>query len=201
MTYTIALIGGIASGKSTLLKMFRDLGIECFSADEIARDIVKINQPAYLAIVHHLGQDYLLPNQELDRAKIRIKMLNDSHFKTWLEHLTYPLIRKSLQEARKNTKSPYCVLEIPLLKNKADYQIDRVLLIQTTPERQKDFLKQRGLTDDEISKLLQAQIPEHIRLQLADDIIDNSQSIETLEKKIKKLHRIYSLEIGEQSSH
>jgi dephospho-CoA kinase len=193
MSYSIGLIGGIASGKSTVLKMFRELGIECFSADEIAREIVQINQPAYLAIVEHLGKDYLLPNQELDRAKIRKKMLDDKDFKLWLEQLTHPIIRARLLEAKNHALSSYCVLEIPLLKNKVDYQLDQVLLIQTTSKRQKEFLKVRGLTDDEITNILQAQIPEHIQLQLADNIIDNSQSMDELKKQIQTLHQNYLL--------
>lgn len=193
MTYTIALIGGIASGKSTALQLFRDLGVECYSADEIARDILRNPQPAYQTIVKRLGKDFLQPNQELDRAKLRIKMLNDSHFKTWLEQLTHPIIRKTLQTARDQAQTPYCVLEIPLLKNKSDYQIDRVLLIQTTPQRQENFLKLRGLKADEILKILQMQVPESIRFQLADDIIDNSQTLGGLAEKIEKLHQFYQI--------
>lgn len=191
MSYSIGLIGGIASGKSTVLKMFRELGIECFSADEIAREIVQINEPAYLEIIEHLGKDYLLPNQELDRTKIRKKMLDDKDFKVWLEQLTHPMIRARLQEAKNHAQSPYCVLEIPLLKNKADYQLDRVLLVHTTPKRQKEFLKERGLTDTEITKILQVQIPEPIRQELADEIIDNTKSFDELKKQIQKLHQNY----------
>lgn len=193
MTYSVGLIGGIACGKSTVLKIFRELGIECFSADEVAKEIMQPHQSAYQKILEHLGHEYLLPNQELDRAKIRKKMLADGDFKYWLEQLTHPLIRKRLQELQNNAQSPYCILEIPLLKNKKDYHLDRILLIQSNPNRQKEFLKQRGLSEAEIQPLLQAQIPENIRLALADDIIDNTQSFETLAVNVQALHQKYSL--------
>jgi dephospho-CoA kinase len=193
MTYSIGLIGGIACGKSTVLKIFRDLSIECFSADEVAKEIMQPKQIAYQKILEHLGYEYLLPNHELDRAKIRKKMLADSDFKHWLEQLTHPLIRKRLQELQNNAHSPYCVLEIPLLKNKKDYHLDRILLIQSNPSRQKEFLKQRGLTEAEIQPLLRAQIPENTRLALADDIIDNTHSFETLLHNVQALHQKYRL--------
>ncbi len=192
-TFTIALIGGIASGKSTVLNFFRNLNIDCISADDVAKDIMKINQPAYIEIVKHLGQGILLPNHELDRNQLREKLLQDVNFKQWLENLTHPLIRKKLKTFQQNAQSKYCVLEIPLLKQRMDYEIDRVLLIKTSKYQQKQFLAKRGLNSAEIEALLDIQIPMHVRESLADDILDNHGSLDDLQKQIHALHEKYLL--------
>ena len=189
--FTIAVIGGVASGKSTVLHFFKNLNIDCFSADEIARDIVKVHEPAYEEILKHLGPKFLLPNLSLNREKLREKLLKDQDLKQWLENLTHPLIRQKLHDLQQKAKSAYCILEIPLLKDKKDYVLDRVLLIEAKLHHQKSHLTKRGLSSKEITSLLDIQIPLELRRSLADDILINEGSLEDLKTKIEALHIIY----------
>jgi len=183
--FRVAIIGSIASGKSTALKIFKQLGIACYSADDVARNLLKIGEPAYLAILNHLGSNYLLANQELNRDKLRAKLIADPEFKLWLESLMHPKIKKSLIDT--SYSSPYCVLEIPLLKNKQDYHIERVLLIKTSPVRQHIFLQNRGLNAQEIAGMLAIQQTD--QMCIADDIIYNNGTIEELKHNIIMLHQ------------
>lgn len=182
--FRVAIIGSIASGKSTALKIFKQLGIACYSADDVARNLLKNGEPAYLAILNHLGSNYLLANQELNRDKLRAKLITDPDFKLWLEALMHPQIKKSLKNSRYS--SPYCVLEIPLLKNKQDYDIDNVLLIKTSPARQNIFLQNRHLNTQEIAGMLAIQQTNQMRI--ADAIIYNNGTIEDLKQNIVMLH-------------
>lgn len=190
---TFLLIGGIASGKSTALSIFRDLGIDCFSADEIARECVAIGMPCYQAILAKCGPMILDENKTLDRALLRQKILNDKAFKTWLESLLHPEIRQRLIAKAAQAPAPYCVLEIPLLKNKTDYPNTKVLYIHTTQARQRAFLKSRHLSAAEIESLLAIQIPEQTSLSLADTIIENDGTVEDLKEKIHAFHHKYAV--------
>lgn len=70
MALTIGLTGGIASGKSTVTKMIRELGIPVIDADQIARDVVKMGEEAYNQIIQAFGQEILQEDGEIDRAKL-----------------------------------------------------------------------------------------------------------------------------------
>lgn len=189
--YTIALIGGIASGKSSVLHFFHKLGIETISADVIAKEILKKNQPAYLAILNNLGPNILLDNQELDRAHLREKLITDLSFKKWLENLTHPIIRQKILASIQQSKSAYCVVEIPLLQNRTDYPIDRILWVNTPEDKQRIYLKERGLKPNEIEGLLKIQIEKRRQKSLADDIIENVASLHELEQEVQALHTKY----------
>lgn len=189
--YTIALIGGIASGKSSILNFFEKLGIKTISADVIAKEILKKKQPAYVAIVNHLGPSILLDNQELNRAHLREKLISEPSFKKWLENLTHPIIQKKILESIQQAKSVYCVVEIPLLQNRTDYPIDRVLWVNTPEDKQRIYLKARGLKPYEIEGLLKIQIEKNQQKSLADDIIENVASLQKLEQEVQALHTKY----------
>ena len=193
---TIILIGGIASGKSTALASFRDLGIHCFSADEIARECVTIGSPCYQAILDKYGATILHDDKSLNRALLRQKILDDEAFKSWLESLLHPEIRQRLIDKATHAPPPYCVLEIPLLKNKTDYPNTKVLYIHTTQARQRAFLKSRHLSAAEIESLLAIQIPEQTSLSLADTIIENDATVEDLKEKVHAFHRQYTRDDG-----
>ena len=94
-------------------------------------------------------------------------------------------------EWRNSITAPYCVLEIPLLKDKESYLIDKVLCIQSDATHQKLRLKQRMLNESEIEGLLSMQIPLELRLKLADDVIDNNGSLQEFETKLLTLHQHY----------
>jgi len=191
--YTIAIIGGIACGKSAALQFFHEKKIEVFSADIIAKQLTQIGTDEYRAIITHIGSDILLPNQELDRAKLRNLLISNLKFKLWLESLLHPKIKTLLIEARNYAQSPYCVLEIPLLKSKDDYQINRVLCINCRTETQIARLKTRNLSEHDIQGMLDLQIPLKQRLELADDILENDGDLNEFYLRLEQLHQQYLL--------
>ena len=186
---TFILIGGIASGKSTALATFRELEISCFSADEVARECVDIGTPCYQAIVKKCGPTIVDKSAFINREMLRKQMLKDKDFKLWLESLLHPEIRKRLIEKAENAPPPYCVLEIPLLKNKTDYPHTKVLYIHTPAARQRVFLTKRHLNQAEIESLLAIQVPEKVSFALADMIIENDGTVADLKEKIRAFHQ------------
>ena len=189
--FTVALIGGIASGKSSALAFFQEKNITCISADTIAKRLTEKNTPDYQAIAQYLGSDYLDAHGGLDRSKMRKHLLHSPAFKQWLEQLLHPKIRRQMLELRNQATSPYCVFEIPLLKDKKSYGIDEVLCINCDEKKQIQRLQQRHLTEEEIQGLLAAQIPLQQRIELADVVINNDGSIQNFYQALEPLHEKY----------
>lgn len=189
--FTVALIGGIASGKSSALAFFQEKNITCISADTIAKRLTEKHTPDYQAIAQYLGSDYLDAHGGLDRSKIRKHLLHSPTFKQWLEQLLHPKIRHQMLELRNQATSLYCVLEIPLLKDKKSYGIDEVLCINCDEKKQIQRLQQRHLTEEEIQGLLAAQIPLQQRIELADVVINNDGSIQNFYQALEPLHEKY----------
>ncbi len=187
----IGLIGGIASGKSTALQFFLDQGVECFSADKIAHQLLAQGQSTYQAICKHLGDEVKLENGDINRSKLRERLILQPTFKIWLEKLMHPQIQKKLIDLAKLAKSPYCVLEIPLLKDPKVYQIQRVLYIDCKPATQIQRLQQRQLTPEEINGLMKLQVPHTERIKMATELIENSGNLKLFYQQLAQVHQLY----------
>lgn len=191
----IGLTGGIGSGKSTVAKLFSDLGIEILDADEFSRRVVQPGTPGLTAIVSHFGEAILNANKELDRRKLRDKIFQQPEERQWLEHLLHPLIRQAMRERLTEVKSPYCIMMIPLLiESKPNELINRVLVVDAPEELQ----IKRAIARDQISRteceaIMKSQAMRQQRLAFADDVIDNSKDLDYLKQQVEKLHARYKL--------
>ena len=196
MIYCVALTGSIASGKSTVLSLFRRLKVPVISADTIARTHTKPGEPAYLAIQEHFGDFAFHEDGRLNRGALRNRILYNRHDRVWLENLLHPLIRESIEKEVLAIKNkPYCIIEIPLLKDCEEYPyINRVLVLLSERETQIERLMERDQYDyDKAALFLSIQPDEKQRLALADDVLINNHSLEVLEAEVKMLHRKYLL--------
>ncbi len=194
MTYCVALIGSIASGKSTAARYFRNQKVEVINADEIAKDLVAPETPAWIEITAHFGSDILTTDKQIDRRQLRHRILENSTDRIWLESCLHPRIRQAIQEKIKHTRSPYAVIEIPLLKERQSYPyIARILLIQApVSDKVARIIKRDGCTEKEALRFLHIQQElEGTQQKLADDVIKNDSSLQKLEEKLAKLHKHY----------
>lgn len=191
--FKVGLTGGIASGKSTVSRLFADLGITIIDADKIARDLVDINQPCYDQIVSRFGADIVLANQQLDRQKLRHLIFHDQNAKEDLEAILHPVIRRQLLIQSDTATSPYCILSIPLLiEAKMTELVDRILVIDSSVEIQLSRLCERDkITADEALRVINSQTSSQQRLLYADDIIVNNTSAKSLTKQVAELHKTY----------
>lgn len=191
--YCIGLTGNIASGKSTVAAYFAALGVDVLSADQIARDLTKSTQPAFHAIVTHFGKAALTAKGELNRRYLRHFIFQDAEERSWLEQLLHPLIRKRIEHDIGNLKSPYCLIEIPLLTDKSNYPyLNRILLVKTQVERQVSRLMARDNSSKEDALAILATQTNEMKLQaMADDIVENSGSLSELQENIAALHKRY----------
>ncbi|VAW71490.1 Dephospho-CoA kinase, partial [hydrothermal vent metagenome] len=110
-----------------------------------------------------------------------------------LEAILHPRIRERAIALTEQAKTPYCVLVIPLLAETArDYPLDRILVIDTPVETQRQRVKARDrLSDSEIGTVLKTQASREERLLIADDVITNDGGLEALKKNVARLHQLY----------
>ena len=190
---TIGLTGGIGSGKSTVSNYFSNLGTCVIDADIIARQLVTLDQPAYQAMVNHFGTAIQNPDKTINRMALREIIFSDPHEKKWLENLLHPLIRETMQVQINNCKQDYCVCVIPLLAESKDiYFIDRVLLIESpvNTQRQRAALRDQA-SSESIQKIIDSQATVEKRREIADDILQNDSTLESLKEKVLALHQQY----------
>jgi dephospho-CoA kinase len=200
--FCVGLTGNIASGKSTAIRYFQDLGVSVISADVISRDLTAANQPALLKIKQHFGDQILTPTGDLNRSRLRQLIFADQKERKWLEALLHPLIRDAIKTQVLQSQGPYCVVEIPLLLNRKDYPyINRILVLLADRNKQTERVMARDQCDKQHAlDILAAQPSDSARREIADDLILNHGSIEELNAQIKKLHASYLLLATENQS-
>ncbi|MBE9532877.1 MAG: dephospho-CoA kinase [Proteobacteria bacterium] len=190
----VGLTGGIASGKSTVCDLFSQHNIPIIDADVIAKELVEPNQAALKEIVILFGDDILLNNGSLDRKQLRQLIFSDPEAKRQLEDILHPRIRQQLIQQSSRLSAPYCILVIPLLleANMLDL-VDRVIVVDTDETQQIKRICQRdNISSIDAQAIISSQATIKQRLAIADDIISNNTSIESLALLVDKLHKKYS---------
>lgn len=195
----VGLTGGIGSGKSTVSDIFQKLGVEVIDADSISHELTATGQPGYTGILKLFGQQVLNEKKELRRDYIRKLIFNDHELKMALEGIIHPLVREEIVRRIDNISYPYCLISIPLLfESKSDINLDRILVVDLPEELQVERASRRdGVDEEDIEKIMQAQVPRQKRIELADDIITNDSGLESLAKQVNSLHEKY-LQIAKQ---
>jgi dephospho-CoA kinase len=190
----VGLTGGVGAGKSIVAKLFSELGVPIIDADIIARELTKPNMPPYTDIVKHFGSSILLPDETIDRSRLRHIIFTDTKQRLWLENLLHPLIRKEMEDQIKNISSPYCILVIPLLFEVEFYSvINRTLVIDAPYELQISRVMARDrVPQSHVETIINTQADRQSRLARAHDVITNDGDINALLPQVKMLHEKYT---------
>ncbi|WP_395621732.1 dephospho-CoA kinase [Dokdonella sp.] len=191
--FTVALTGGVASGKSTVERLFASRGIEIVDADHVAREVVAAGTAGLADIVEIFGTDVLSADGSLDRRAMRERVFADERARRQLEAIIHPRVREVLRQRASEVHSAYGMLVIPLLVESGDYAwVNRVLVVDVPREVQRErLLKRDGISRELAEAMLDAQASREQRLAVADDVIDNSADLESLDDAVERLHRRY----------
>jgi dephospho-CoA kinase len=194
MAFVVGLTGGIGSGKSAAAEEFARLGAAVVDTDAIAHELTRAGGAAVAGVRRVLGDGYVDAAGAMDRAKVRALVFADAAAKARLEGLLHPMIRAESERRIAAADAPYVVHVVPLLIESPDYRerVQRVLVVDCLAQVQKERVRQRSrLAEDEIERIIGAQLPRAARLAAADDVIDNSGSLAALHKQVQALHRRY----------
>lgn len=193
--YCIGLTGGIASGKSTVAEAFARRGIAVVDTDLIARRLVEPGSPALERIAKHFGPTVIGPDGRLDRAGLRRIAFADARARQDLEAILHPVIRAEAARQVAVARSLFVILVVPLLiEHRTDYAplVDRILVVDCPPGTQMRRLLQRDGGDAATAQaILSAQTGRDARLAAADDVIENSGGIASLDARVTALCETY----------
>ena len=204
MSLIIGITGGIGSGKTAVTDRFARQGITVVDADLAARIVVEPGTPALAAIARRFGSEVLQGDGSLDRATLRRIVFADPAQRKWLEQLTHPLIGEEIQRQLAASRSPYTLLSSPLLLESATQRdLATLVVVVDVPEAmQLARTVQRDNNDeDQVKRIMAAQLPRQQRLARADIVIDNSGSLEALDAVVAELHKEFLQRAEEARQH
>ena len=193
MTMIIGMTGGIACGKTAATDVFRALGVPVIDADEISRELTGPGGKALPEIAVAFGAD-MIGTQGMKRDLMREIVFSDPRAKEKLESILHPMIKREMFEQLKGIKAPYVILSVPLLLESGRWAdaVKRVLVIDVSEDEQINRLVyDRHLGEEQARAIIETQISRDKRVAAADDLIDNSGTLEDLEEKVKGLHQFY----------
>ena len=189
----IALTGGIATGKSHVLRRFHFYDVPTIDADAIARDVVRIGRPANANIRRRFGGDVFQKDGQIDRPKLAARVFDSPADRKALEEIIHPYVRQNIDEWFERIElqkiASFAIAAIPLLfeaKRQADF--DRILLTICQPANQFDrILKRDGIDAIEAQKRIDAQLPSRQKEDRSDFIICTDGSYSETEHQIKEI--------------
>jgi len=194
MRLVVGLTGGIGSGKSAAAEEFGRLGATVVDTDAIAHELTQSGGAAIGEIRRRFGSDYVEPTGAMDRAKMRALVFRDPAAKRKLEQLLHPMIRAESERRIAAASGPYVIHVVPLLVESAEYRqrVARVLVVDCPEAVQVERVRQRSsLSEEEVRRIIGAQIKSEVRLAAADDVIDNAGTLDALHKQVRELHVRY----------
>ena len=200
MPYCVGLTGGIGCGKSKAADMFAELGAAIVDTDAISHELTGPGGGAMPLIEKTFGAEYVRADGSLDRSRMRSRVFSSPEAKRDLEAILHPLIRAQVRGRVAEAAAPYVIIAVPLLLETGGYRdlVNRVLVVDCDESRQIARTMARSqLGEDEVRRIMAAQIPRAERLKAADDVLNNDADIETLRSGVETLHQRYLTEARE----
>ncbi|KOO46861.1 dephospho-CoA kinase [Priestia koreensis] len=189
MALVIGLTGGIASGKSTVSNMLKEMNIPVIDADVIAREVVEPGEKAYEQIVEAFGEEILAVDKTLNRVKLGSIIFADEQKRTILNGIVHPAVRQSMLSQKEKlieANEPLVVLDIPLLfESNLTHLVDKVLLVYVDESVQLDrLMKRNDLSEQEAMNRIASQMKLIEKVSLADAVINNNGSVEETKQQL-----------------
>jgi dephospho-CoA kinase len=186
----IGLTGGIASGKSTVAKILRQLGAAIVDADGLSREVVEPGSDGWKEIVAAFGMEILQADQTLNRQKLRALIFNNPGARKQLEAIIHPKVRAlAEQRIRQHGDAGFAlvVYEVPLLfEGKIHEWLRPVILVACNVDAQRRRLETRDrITREAAQKIIDAQMSLEEKRRLADYVIENDGSLADLENQVR----------------
>ena len=194
MALLVGLTGGIASGKSTACRFFRELGANIVDADQISRDVVEPFSPVWKEIVEAFGTEIIGEDNELDRSRLAEIIFADEEKRKLLESIIHPRIAdetaRRVEALEKEHPDGIIIVDAALMIEVGTYEkFDRLVVVYADEETQARRLMDRDLLGRaEAFSRIEAQMPLSEKLGYADYVIDNNGSPETTKQGVLRVY-------------
>ena len=196
----IGLTGGVASGKSTVARLFEERGIEVIDADQLSRQAVLPGSEGLRAVVEAFGADILNSDGGLDRKKLGQRIFADRRLRSTLEQILHPVIRQlseeRLQQAAAEGRKVVVYMAPLLIEAGAVDRVDEIWVVSVHPDVQLQRLMVRdGIGREAAERIIASQMPLAEKERHAGVVIDNNGSPEETVCRVKD---ILKRELGER---
>jgi dephospho-CoA kinase len=184
----IAITGGVAEGKTTVLRMFESLGAQAISSDQLAATLLLPGTEVWEQLIREFGQAITAADGALARERLATLAFGDPAVRRRLNRIMHPAVVQALQ-ARLSEPSPTPIfVEVPLLIEVAlQGMFDAVVVVQATPALQRQRLLARGLSLPRARQILRAQLPTRCKTVFADWVIRTHGSLEQVEAQARRV--------------
>jgi len=188
----LGLTGGIASGKSAVAAMLRELGFSVLDADSLAHKLIEPGQPACEEVVREFGPAITDGQGRVDRARLGALVFADRAKLDRLNAIVHPRVAKEVfrqfdEWGRNGTRDAAFVEAALLIESGIRKHLDGLVVAWCTPEQQLERLTARGLSEDEARRRIAAQMPVEEKLRLATEKIDCSGALEQTRQQVAAL--------------
>tara|TARA_B100000989_G_scaffold163133_1_gene121857 strand:- start:526 stop:1122 length:597 start_codon:yes stop_codon:yes gene_type:complete len=188
----VGLTGGIGSGKSSAANIFKEFGIDCIDADNVAKNILDLNENARKLFINEFGDKYIDKDNKINREILREDIFNDKSKIEKLESIIHPKVRDEIFKFIENSSSIYTIVDVPLIfeTNSKDFY-DKIVLVDCETNTQISRASQRdNRSNESIMKIIKNQATREQRLSIADYVISNDSTFENLKKEVIKTHQL-----------
>jgi dephospho-CoA kinase len=191
----VGLTGGVATGKSTVAKMFKQGGAAVINADLLARQVVEPGKPAWRAIVKLFGTTVIKPDRSLDRQALGSIVFHNPKKRRQHERIIHPRVAREQQRlVRRIVKGKprvVVIYEVPLLfEAGVDKRVDKIIVVTVDRNTQIARLKKRnGLSRAEALRRIRSQMPLAKKIQRADHVLNGTLPRPSLRKQVGQLFR------------
>ena len=183
----VALTGCLGCGKSTVLKIFRELGVRTISADEIVHELLE-SKEVQEEIQRLFGPDVFLKDGKVDRKRLAQRIFSNQKEREKLEILLHPLVFKRIRIEYEKEPGRLMVAEIPLLfETDTQNRFSKVITVYAPMEVAIKRLKSRGMTKEDIEARLKSQMPIETKVERSDFVIDNSRELKEIRKQVQQV--------------
>lgn len=189
----VGLSGGIATGKTSVARIFSLLGALIIDADMIARKVVEPKGKAWQEVVASFGEEVLNEDLSINRQRLAELAFSQKALLQRLNEITHPEIIAEIEKQLKEmqTEGRIIILDAPLLIEAGlTNLVDKLIVVSASEETQMERLvKRNGLTKKAVENRISAQMPLPEKIAKADIVIDNDGSEEELEEKVGQIWR------------
>lgn len=193
----VGLTGGVACGKSTVAKMFADLGAQVVDADTIAHDLYRPGQDVYQELVKRFGHEIVKPDGEIDRAKLAAAAFDGGRVEE-LNKIVHPAVIRQqdrwIREVAAGDPNAVAIVEAALIfEAGVKDHFDKILVVNCKPaQKVTRFAERTGKNEvdarADVDRRTKAQIPDEEKARRADFVIDNSDSVEGTRQQVERIY-------------
>lgn len=192
----VGLTGGIACGKSTVAKMFAELGVHVIQSDRVAHELYQPGHPIYKEIVKHFGQEIVKSGGEIDRSVLAALVFSKNRIEE-LNRIVWPAVFERQSEWMRAiaVREPQAIVMVEaalIFEAGAKGRFEKLVVVTCRPEQKgARFAQRAGITEAaaqvEVDRRSRVQIPDEEKIRRADYVIDNSGDLAYTRTQVERV--------------